>query len=186
MKSKDLNPLRYSRMELNEVYFWTNTIKNWFELLRSDQFKLIIINQLQWLKNKNKIRIFAYVIMPNHMHIIWEMLELNGKEMPHASFNKWTGSRFLNNLRINQSEQLHLFVEIKPERNHRFWQRDPLAILMDSREKIEQKIDYIHTNPLQEKWNLVTYPEDYRWSSAGFYETGIDEFGILTHYRDYF
>ena len=28
------------------------------------------------------------------------------------------------------------------------------------------------------------YPEEYRWSSASFYETGIDEFGILKHFRD--
>jgi len=28
------------------------------------------------------------------------------------------------------------------------------------------------------------YPEEYKYSSAGFYETGIDEFGILTHYKE--
>ena len=57
---------------------------------------------------------------------------------------------------------------------------------MDSKEKLEQKLDYTHLNPLQEKWNLVTKPEDYFWSSAKFYEKGVDEFGILTDYRDRF
>ena len=58
------------------------------------------------------------------------------------------------------------------ERNHRFWQRDALAVHLNSKKKIEQKLEYIHLNPLQEKWNLVNRPEDYKWSSAKFYETG--------------
>jgi hypothetical protein len=30
----------------------------------------------------------------------------------------------------------------------------------------------------------VQHPEDYKYSSANFYETGIDEFGLLTHYKE--
>jgi len=47
---------------------------------------------------------------------------------------------------------------------------------------MQQKIDYIHNNPLQDKWQLVQYPEDYKYSSARFYETGVDEFDLLTHH----
>lgn len=46
----------------------------------------------------------------------------------------------------------------------------------------------IVTNYLQfsfiRPWRLEQLPEDYKYSSAKFYETGIDEFGLLTHYRD--
>jgi len=28
------------------------------------------------------------------------------------------------------------------------------------------------------------YPEDYKYSSAKFYETGVDDFGLLTHYKE--
>ncbi|MBS1525632.1 MAG: hypothetical protein JST19_08280 [Bacteroidetes bacterium] len=45
-----------------------------------------------------------------------------------------------------------------------------------------QKLDYIHNNPLQERWRLADLPENYKYSSARFYERGIDEFEILTHY----
>jgi putative transposase len=155
--------IRNSRMSLGEVYFWTATIKDWNHLLRKEQYKTIIIQQLKWLKERNKINIYSYVIMPNHIHIIWEMLEKNGKEMPHASFNKWTSSQFLYNLRNQQPEVLLMFKESTKERNYRFWRRDPLAILMDSREKVEQKLDYIHRNPLQDKWNLAKFPEEYLW-----------------------
>jgi putative transposase len=55
---------------------------------------------------------------------------------------------------------------------------------MDSREKLEQKLNYIHNNPLNARWNLAKRPEDYYWSSARFYEMGRDDFGFLTHYED--
>ena len=78
------------------------------------------------------------------------------------------------------------FAEKSETRVHRFWQEDPKAILMDSKKKVEQKLDYIHNNPLHERWNLAKSPEEYKWSSANFYLTGKDEFGILTHYIDRF
>jgi putative transposase len=106
--------------------------------------------------------------------------------MPHASFNKWTSSQFLKKLRIRSPEILPQFVEQTVDRNHRFWQRDALTILMDSKAKFEQKLDYIHLNPLQEHWDLSTAPEEYKWSSANYYETGIDEFNLLTHYMNRF
>jgi hypothetical protein len=45
-----------------------------------------------------------------------------------------------------------------------------------------QKLGYIHDNPLQQKWQLADLPENYKYSSARFYETGEDEFRLLTHY----
>ena len=75
---------RNSRMQLQEVYFWTNTIKDWKKLLKPDKYKHIIIKQLQWLVQQKKIAVYGYVIMPNHLHFIWKMLQMNGKEMPHA------------------------------------------------------------------------------------------------------
>ena len=43
-----------------------------------------------------------------------------------------------------------------------------------------QKLEYIHYNPV--KADICNYPEDYHFSSALFYENGIDHFNILTHY----
>jgi putative transposase len=178
--------IRNSRMALKEVYFWTDTIKDWKHLLKPDKYKAMIIEELQWLKSHNKIEIYGFVIMPNHLHLLWEMLTKNGKEMPYASFNKWTASQFLKDLRINHPGVIPFFEEKTEERDHRFWQTDPKAILMDGRKKFEQKLDYIHNNPLHERWNLAKSPEEYRWSSANFYMSGKDEFGLLTHYMDRF
>jgi putative transposase len=180
--------IRKSRMQLKEVYFWTDTIKEWRSLLEGDQFKETIMECWRDLVKRKKIVIYGFVIMPNHLHLIWEMLEMNGKEMPHASFNKFTSHQFLDNLRLNsRSHLLFDYLEFNSnERKHRFWQRDPLAVKLYTRKVMEQKLGYIHLNPLQEKWALAVRPGDYRWSSARFYETGEDEFKIITHYGDRF
>lgn len=183
---KQLKYGRNSKMSLEEVYFWTDTIKDWNTLLINDTYKNIIIECWQNLVKRNKIKIYAFVIMPNHVHVIWEMIDVNGKEMPYASFNKYTAHQFLDHLHKTNPELVKRYQEITPEREHRFWQRDALAIWLDSKPKAEQKIDYIHLNPLQEHWNLAVKPEDYKWSSAQFYEKGVDEFGIITDYRDRF
>jgi putative transposase len=177
---------RNSRMDFDEVYFWTDTIKDWKYLLKQDKYKSLIMSSWQELSERGKIIIYGFVIMPNHLHLIWEMKEPNGKEMPHASFNKFTSHRILKDLKAYHTAVLPYFKVDESEREYRIWQRDPLAVLMDNKAKIEQKLNYIHQNPLQERWSLVSTPEEYKWSSARFYETGEDEFRFLTHYNERF
>jgi len=179
---------RNSSMDFDEVYFWTDTIKDWKNLLNKDKYKQLIIDVWKDLVDKGLIKVYAFVIMPNHLHVVWELLELNGKEKPHASFNKATSHEMVKDLKLRHPQVLLYFKSRNDQRDrsHRIWQRDPLAILMDSQKKVEQKIDYIHDNPLQEKWNLAQYPEDYFWSSASFYSGDIDPFHFLTHYRERF
>ncbi|MFC6191137.1 transposase [Dyadobacter subterraneus] len=135
---------RNSRMDFNQVYFWTDTIKDWKHLLKSDKYKDLIISSWQELIRRNQIIIYAFVIMPNHLHLVWEIKEPNGKEMPHASFNKFTSHMILKDVKINHPNVLPYFKVDEKERQYRIWQRDPLAVLMDSKQKIEQKITYIH------------------------------------------
>lgn len=179
--------IRNSKMFFKEVYFWTDTIKDWKPLLKNDTLKKIIIQSWQTLVQRKKIVVYGFVIMPNHLHVMWEMIAKNGKEMPYASFNKFTAHQFLDYIRMEQpSLEVQYKVQNDAELLHRFWQRDALAINLNTPANAEQKLEYIHLNPLQERWSLANKPEDYRWSSAKFYETGIDEFNFLTHYKDRF
>ncbi len=178
--------VRNSRMDLNEVFFWTSTIKDWKHLLKQDKYCNIIITTLKNLVSKGQISVYGLVIMPNHIHLLWELLEMNGKEMPHASFSKATAHEIVKDLKKNHKQVLPYFAVSEKERSFRIWQRDPLAVLIDSRNKFEQKLDYIHNNPLHERWRLGSSPELYPWSSASFYESGVDPFSVLTHYRDRF
>ena len=52
--------------------------------------------------------------------------------------------------------------------------------------QLEKFLDYIHLNPLQHHWNLVSRPEDYKFSSACFYESNIQPNLDVTDYRTYF
>ena len=72
------------------------------------------------------------------------------------------------------------------DRQYNIWLRDPLAVLVTSREMASQKLDYIHLNPMQPHWLLCSSPAAYRFSSALFYAQNVDEFGLLTHFRDIF
>jgi REP element-mobilizing transposase RayT len=124
--------------------------------------------------------------MPNHIHLLWEQLKMNGKEFPKNSFEKFTAHRFSKKLEAENPEELKKFRVEASDRKYNFWQRDPLAIRIFSREMAAQKLNYMHFNPLQEQWQLCSSPEEYRFSSAPFYENNKDEFGILTHYMDVF
>ena len=67
---------------IGELFFWTATINQWQKLLQPDSYKDIIIHSLAYLTNTNKIDVYGFVIMPYHIHLIWRIKELNGKE-PH-------------------------------------------------------------------------------------------------------
>jgi len=176
---------RKSVMELGEIYFWTATIHKWIPLLQTDSAKDMILNSLKYLSTKDKIDVYAFVIMPNHIHLIWKLNALNGKELPHASFLKFTAHAFKAEL-IKTPEKLSRFFVDEGNKEFNFWQRDSLAVKLTSREMAFQKMDYIHKNPLADHWNLATRPEDYLFSSASFYEKGEDRFGVLKDIREEF
>lgn len=180
------NNTRNSFMEFDQVYFWTDTVKGWKKLFNCEKYKDIILSSLGELVNREMIKVYAFVVMPNHLHIVWEMKEPNGKEMPHSSFNKFTSHMIAKDLKGGDPALYSFFSVNESDRKVRIWQRDPLAVFMDSRWKVEQKIEYLHLNPLQNHWNLADRPENYKWSSASFYENGVDEFGFLTDYRERF
>jgi len=168
-------------MESNLV-FYTATIYKWYNLLEKDETKQIVIESLSFLVEKKRLILYSFVIMPNHIHIVAEQ-NVEGeqtKETPFAALLKFTGHSFKQYL-SNFPEEITKFKVTEDDRKYRFWQDRPMYISLYSRKVIEQKIAYIHKNPLQEKWSLVNFPVEYEFSSAGFYETGIDKFGILTH-----
>ncbi|MDT3405134.1 transposase [Mucilaginibacter terrae] len=171
-------------MQLDTIYFYTASILNWIPLLQEDKFKFIVLDSLIHLVEKRKLEVYGFVIMPNHIHIIWKNIALNGKEMPYASFMKFTSHQFQKELRTGESSLLERFAVERNNRDYQFWQRNSLPIELYSRGIFEQKLDYIHLNPLQAHWNLVTDPTDYLYSSASFYEKEDRHYSWLTDYRD--
>ena len=170
-------------MNHGEIEFFTVTCLNWQTLLKEDKHKQIILNSLTFLVKDERIWLYAYVIMPNHIHIIWKSLNKNGKESTQGSFLKYTAHEFKKYI-TSKPSVLDSYKVNKTNKAYEFWQRDALSIELFSKVVMNQKMDYIHNNPLQEKWKLAETPDGYRFSSARFYFTGYDEFNFITHIGD--
>ena len=132
---------RNSSTDFGKVYFWTATIKDWNRLLKDNHFKDIIIESLQHLTAHNLVTIFGFVIMPNHIHLLWRLNKMNGKEKPVGSFLKFTAHMFKKSL-LSNIVFLNKFKVRKSDRHYQFWQNDPMAIEVYSRHIILQKLDY--------------------------------------------
>ena len=171
--------LRKSQTTLNEIYFFTATIHKWQNLLLHDDFKEIIINYLKELHEKQLLKIYGFIIMPIHIHIIWKQLQKNGKETPQGSFLKYTAHEFLKKLKLKGTSKMYEVTAAN--KKHEIWQRDSLSVKIYSRQVALQKLNYIHYNPVSNKWQLSKDDLDYYYSSARFYETSVDEFGFLSN-----
>ncbi len=178
---------RKSLMELGAIYFWTATINSWHHLLKPDHYKDEIVSSLRTLSERGKIDVFGFVIMPNHIHLIWRALELNGKETPQGSLLKFTAHQFKKMLIADGGyAALEPFAVDRHNKFYEFWQRDSLAIPLFTKPVAFQKLIYMHNNSLHERWLLAPTAEDYKYSSARYYATGIDDFGFLKNLNDEF
>lgn len=173
-------------MEIGEIFFWTATINKWQRLLMEDRYKDVIISSLEYLTNTGKVDVFAFVIMPNHVHFIWRANEMNGKESPQGSFLKYTAHQFKKMLKAEGKDNLVPYETDAGNKLYEFWKRDPLAIQLYSKKVAMQKLKYIHCNPLAEHWRLVSDPCGYMYSSARYYEVNEKDFDFLKDLYDEF
>ena len=71
-------------------------------------------------------------------------------------------------LNKHHPQVLKLFYVGAKDRKYQFWERNSLTEYLTSREMIEQKLNYIHNNPVQGRWMLANDPLEYKYSSARF------------------
>jgi hypothetical protein len=98
---------------------------------------------------------------------------------------KFTAHEFEKVLKRSSPRKLEEFAVDWVGRKYNFWQPKPDLFLLNQVKTIEQKLGYIHMNPMRKKWQLVNNPSDYQYSSARFYETGVNSFDFLYDYRDW-
>ena len=160
--------------------FYTATISEWKHLLAEDKHKNIIIESLQFLVKEKRVILNAFVIMSNHIHLIWQPKFGYTTSDIQASFMKYTAQQFKRSSINNNCEMLEEFKVNKYDRTYQFWKREPLSVELREHAVFMQKLAYIHFNPV--KANLCINPEEYYYSSAKFYYYGTDDFKMLTHY----
>ncbi|MFM8913347.1 MAG: transposase [Flammeovirgaceae bacterium] len=126
---------------------------------------------------------FAFVIMPNHIHLIWRINENNGKETTQGSLLKFTAHAFKKMLVSEGGNVLDDYAVQAHNKKHEFWKRNSLAIALYTGEVAYQKMDYLHYNPVAEQWQLLKNPVDYKYSTARFYESGVKDFDFIRDLR---
>ena len=158
-------------------HFFTATHLHWLPLLENNERKDIIIKCLQYLVKNKIVRIHSFVIMTNHIHLIWQVMPGYTKENVQLKFMKHTAQEIKIHLAVNDPLLLEKCLVNKKDRKFQIWKRNSLSIELFTPTVYQQKLSYIHNNPV--KAGLCKYPEDYRYSSAGFYNDGKDEFGLF-------
>ncbi|MBL6444826.1 transposase [Fulvivirga sp. 29W222] len=122
----------------------------------------------------------------NHLHLLWKINPEHSLENVQRDFMKYTGQMIKFDLQKNHTQLLEHFQVNLKDRIYQFWQRNSLNKLLKSRKVIEQKLDYIHNNPVRGKWMLADNPLKYHFSSVRFYKEDNREFNFLTHYMQHF
>jgi len=150
-------------------YFITATTVNWLPLFGNPDITLIILDSLRYLISCERISLHAYVIMENHLHLIASAENLT-KEI--ANFKSFTARKcidyYIENKKQFMLDQLSFYkLEQKKDRQYQFWQEGSHPQRIADESMMQQKIDYIHYNPVRKGY--VDKPEDWRYSSARDY-----------------
>ncbi len=66
---------RFLEVPFSEYYpdYFTATTLEWKHLLKPDKYKDIIVSSLQFLVKENRIKVYGFAVMSNHIHIIWQV-----------------------------------------------------------------------------------------------------------------
>ncbi len=162
--------------------FFTATNLEWKKLLQADKYKDIVVSSLRFLVKDKRVKVFAFSIMENHIHLVWQMMPDKDSKAVQRDFLKYTAQRVQKDLQRNHPEVLAQYKVDAKDRKYQFWERNALSVELRNHAIFIQKLEYIHWNPV--KAGICKLPEEYKYSSALFYETGKDNWGFLSHYRD--
>ncbi|GAB2702860.1 transposase [Mucilaginibacter koreensis] len=165
----------------SEIEFYTATCLNWQPLLKPDEHKQIILDSLQFLVDDKRIWLYAYVIMHNHIHLLWcKQPEWRDKNI-QQHFAKYTAQQLKFSL-IADANSLSTYQSTQRDRAYQFWERRPHKAILHNRQVLEQKLQYIHYNPV--KAGYCVQEEDYLHSSAAYYLKGATN-PLITHYLEH-
>lgn len=159
--------------------FVTATIYNWQHLLKSTENKEIICSSLKFLVDDNRIILYAYCIMDNHIHLIWQVKGKWKSSDVKRDFLKYTAHQFKRKLQSDCESELENYRATQNDRTYQIWERNTLCVELFTPAVCDQKLDYIHYNPV--KAGICELPEQYDYSSAQYYLNGSDRFNFLTH-----
>jgi putative transposase len=172
----------------NEPYFLTFTIVDWIDVFTRKEYKLIIVDSLNYCISEKGLRLYAWVIMSNHIHLIAQAKE--GYVLSHIirDFKKFTSKKIIAEIiEIGESRREWLLDKFNFEarrsgraKDYKVWKDDNHAICLEKTEWFLQRINYIHQNPVRQL--IVENAHEYIFSSAIDYNNGKGTVNIERHF----
>jgi putative transposase len=150
-----MGSIKRLNLEYYPSFITTKTINN-YPFFSEYENAEIVVSTLYFGRKNNWFNLLAFVVMPDHLHLI---IIPRGKNISQAMHSiKSFSSKEIN--RINS-------------RNGRIWQSSFRDFTVYAKELLLEKIAYIHDNPVRKGWVLKA--ERYNFSSANpIYETDIE------------
>lgn len=153
----------------SQALYLTAVAKDRLPVFRTDTICNLACEALAEARNSGGFLIFAYVIMPDHLHLITS--QPNNPADILRRVKGITGRRVIDYLKLNGFESSLKKLrheEWKRKHTHSLWQQEKNVFSIYSEAVFMQKVNYIHANPVRA--GLVERTIDYRWSSARIWQ----------------
>jgi len=161
---------RYKIYEPTAPHFMTCTILHWIPIFTRTQTTDIIFDSLKYLQKNDNLKIHAYVILENHLHLVASSDDI-GSSM--KAFKTHTAREILKYLQKENVktilEQLAFYKKAhKKNATYQLWQEGFQPKLIVNDKMMIDRINYIHNNPV--KRGYIDEAMHWRYSSARDYE----------------
>ncbi|RKD89858.1 REP-associated tyrosine transposase [Mangrovibacterium diazotrophicum] len=161
------------------VYFISFAVVEWLDVFIRNEYKNIIVDSLQYCQKEKRMQVYAWCIMSSHVHLIFKSGGTQKPELLIGDFKRFTSKAIVRAIIENpqESRKEFLLAQFRKAGNnasnvneYQFWRHDNHPIELWSNKVLDEKIDYIHQNPIEA--GLVSRAEDYLYSSAVDYAGG--------------
>ncbi|MGV8835921.1 REP-associated tyrosine transposase [Cellvibrio sp.] len=172
---------RYLITDPTAPHFLTFTVLHWIPIFTRPDTVNIVLDSFRFLQKEN-LKIYAWVILENHLHLIAQ-----SDNLPRdiQRFKSFTARELLNYLQQHNVkrllDQFSFYKKAhKTESQHQFWQEGVHPELIQNPEIMRQKVEYIHANPV--KRGYVDFAEHWRYSSARNFAGNAGLLGICKNW----
>ena len=166
------------------VYYLTSVTHNRLPIFRTDKMKEVVCKALDEARKSAGLLIFAYVIMPDHLHLLTDNAKSTSDTLRFT--NGITAKRVIDYLKENNFESCleKLRIQVRErEHKHSVFQHHSNAFEIYGEDKMMEKVNYIHLNPVRA--GLVKIPDDYRFSSSRQWNgKAMEDEPLLTDHRE--
>ena len=174
-----------SHLDPEHLYFVTTKAVQGKPIFDRPYLANIVLGSLRYMRLNHWIKLYAYVLMPNHIHLIVKYLDEHQPSQVLRDFKKFTAKEIIGELERRGERRLLSFLEAAAsntkKQTHKVWEDGYFDKSIFSEPFLFQKMDYIHHNPLQPHWSLAERPEEYRYSSARNYALHDDSVMQIDH-----